>query len=208
MHPTKEGWQSAKFDPLGSALYEQFWGRPADLILHPKDGLQPHVDVYRFPPAPHGRQLPDAYAYITGGMSDLPMKYPDATTQTRVELTAFSRRLYKKNTGEDFLASILLWMARYPFANRTVFAPWQTFAVGKPLVPGSDMTGYFFTETPNIDGNGLFDSCPDADGFVHLVPISDAERVLIVEKGREEIFRIFADKNVGPFFDLDRRSAV
>ena len=148
---------------------------------------------------------------MTGGMSDVDMNIPEAVeVPENIELTAYSKDtvLTTGKKKHDFLCEILRWMAYFPFTENTYFSARQTFDVGRPIVPNSRMTAYYFAETPIISADELFQNCPTANGFVHLVPISEQERMFAMDNGPEELLRLFHDNDVGPFFDLDRKSVV
>jgi hypothetical protein len=194
-------------------LYAQLWGREPDFVCHQTDAEVPHIDVYRFPPT-HEESCPVSFrnVYITAGMSDVPMSVPDRLADSipsRIEISAYSDEVIMMENGKaDFICTILHWMAHHPFRQSTFFASSQTFQVGRPIIPQSEMTAYYFAQTPIVDAGKLFDHTPKAEGFVHLVPISEAERRLAVEAGSKKLLELFHNHGVNPDFDLKRKSLL
>lgn len=194
-------------------LYAQLWGREPDFICHQTDSAVPHIDVYRFPKTEdESCPMPFRHVYITAGMSDVAMSVPDQFAESvasRIEISAYSDKVIMMQNGKmDFICSILHWMAHHPFRESTFFASSQTFQVGRPIVPDSEMTAYYFAETPIVGADRLFDHTPKAEGFVHLVPISEAERRLAVEAGAKALMELFHKHGVDPDFNLERKSAI
>ena len=197
--------------------YIEFWGRDPDLILHPKEDTNPHIDIYRFPPkkvnwffqkAPVSNQ----YVYISAGMSDvdMPVKTVTDKTPSRVELTTFSREIYKNQSGDmDLTAWWLSFLAYLPFKEGSIFfSPGHTFTTKKHIIPNSKMTGFFFGVTPSVDLKQLCSASVNAKLVLHVVPISESERRLAEEKGSECLVDYFEEHNIEPIFDLKREPLI
>jgi hypothetical protein len=193
--------------------YSKLWGRDPDFIRHPTDQSIPHIDVYRFPKT-GDKSNPVSFrnVYMTGGMSEREMNIPDHLREDvfpRIEITAYSEKIIMMEKVEmDFICTILHWFAQYPFEEATFFAPWQTFQIGEPIIPDSEMTAYLFCQTPIVNADDLFDHVPNADNFIHLVPISEAERQYAVSEGTQKLLEVFHNHGINPDFDLDRKSTL
>jgi hypothetical protein len=127
----------------------------------------------------------------------------------RIELTTYSREvIMMKSGGVDFVAYLLHWLAHYPLRESRFLAVGQTFRMGKPIVPGSEMTAYLFGTVPGAKHADLIAATCGAGSVVHAVPISEAERQLAVESGVGALLDKFAAARVPPLFDLSRSSCV
>src|SRR5262249_45773378 len=154
--------------------YHEFWQRKPDLVLHQTDNAVPHIDTYRFPKK-EGARVGDCIVYLTGGMSDLVQPgsagYDEAFQ--RMEVSAYAPTVILNNSGNaDFIGWIVGWMAHYPFEQNTCFLQGQTFDWGKPMIPGSDMHGFYFAHIPFVDEKDLCDQSGTAKSILHLVTIS------------------------------------
>ena len=195
-----------------TSLYTQLWGREPDFVRHPTSSEVPHVSVYRFPKVQHECPMSFRYVYMTAGMSDVEMAVPTRLAKSipsRIEISAYSDEIITTNGGKgDFICEILHWLAHHAFRESTFLAATQTFQVGQPIIPGSEMSAYYFAETPIVSGEQLFKHTPKAEGFVHLVPISEAERLLAINEGSKSLLRLFHEKGIHPDFNLTRKSAI
>ena len=198
---------------LRGELYTKLWGRESDFICHQINIESPHVDVYRFP-ITDDHSCPVSYrnVYMTAGMSEAQMIIPDHLQDSvfpRIEITAYSDKIIMMDDEEmDFICSILHWFSHYPMRESTFFAPWQTFQIGSPIVPGSEMTAYLFCQTPIVNAYDLFEHTPKAENFIHLLPISEAERCLAINEGTQRLLEIFHENGINPDFDLERKSTI
>ncbi len=200
--------------------YGAFWGREPNPVFHPTDEFEPHIDLFRFPPLGPcwflKRWMTPAYCqyvYMTGGMSDAAM--PGAVSPKepvlRAELTAYSNKIYLNGEGDaDMIAWWLYFLASAPFRfpdQGFFFGVGHTFSPGKPLMPGSEMTGFLFSVPPCGQMRRLCSCTPHAQVVLHVVPISEGERQLAEEDPVGLIDR-FREHSVEPVFDLERRSCV
>lgn len=197
--------------------YKEFWGRKPDLILHPKEDTNPHIDIYRFPPkkvkwffqkAPVSNQ----YVYISAGMSDvdMPIKTVADNIPSRIELTTFSNDIYKNQSGEmDLIAWWLSFLAYLPFKEGNIFfSPGHTFTTKEPIIPNSKMTGFFFGVTPSVDLKQLCSASINAKLTLQVVPISESERKLAEGKGSGCLLDYFEKYNIEPVFNLKREPFI
>lgn len=193
----------------------RFWGRAPDLILQQADDALPHVDTYRFPAmdeaagagAPAGSYL----VYMTAGMSDavLPGTSEFEEFYQRIEITAYAREPIPMDSGEsDYIAWICGWLAHFPFHKETYFMHGETFDWGEPLVPGSQMEGFYFARPPFVDNDDLAAATLTAGSFIHLIPISRAELLFKEERGIEAFLALLERHDVQPIFDLARGSML
>lgn len=185
-----------------------FWKREPDFIFHETDKQTPHVDTYRFPPVDDDQApLLSLYVYMTGGMSDLEMPGMEGFDESmkRAEITAYAIEPLMAESGEsDFIANICRWMAHYPFDQKTYFFPGQTFDCGRPIIPESQMQGFYFSKIPFVEKDLLSKAIVTATSFVHLVPISRAELELAHTEGAEALLKLFREVRANPLFDLTR----
>ena len=201
--------------------YEAFWGREPDFVLHCTDSLWPHIDVYRFPPVKIKwffqkwfKPVSYQYVYISGGMSDADMPIGEAAeiVPTRVELTAYSNEIYTNYSGEtDMVAWWLSFLASAPFRlkeKKLFFAPGHTFSTGEPIIPSSEMIGFFFSITPSVELRRLCSCSVNAKTMLHVVPISESERKLAQEKGSDKLIAYFEKYNIEPIFNLTRKPFI
>ncbi len=191
--------------------YVTLWGREPDFVCHQSDQEIPHIDIFRFPPTDGDSPLGALNVYMSGGMADVSMPVPDEyeNVPANIELTAYSEEVIMNNSGKmDFICMILHWLAHYPLKEGTFFASSQTFNIGSPIIPGSEMTAYYFARTPIVSADALFAFTPNATGFIHLIPISESERALAVEQGSEELLKLFEEHSLQPLFDLKRKSLI
>jgi hypothetical protein len=191
--------------------YVTLWGRDADFVCHQSDQEVPHIDIFRFPPTDADVPLNALNVYMSGGMADVSMPIPDEyeNVPANIEITAYSEEVIMNDSGKmDFICMILHWLAHYPLRENTFFASSQTFNIGSPIIPDSEMTAYYFAQTPIIPADDLFAFTPNATGFIHLIPISEPERVLAVNQGSGELLKLFNEHKMSPLFDLKRKSLI
>lgn len=189
-----------------------FWGREPDLVLHQTDEEIPHIDTYRFPIV-ETEECPlfDLVVYMTGGMSDLSMPHMDDFEDDAkyAEITSYAYEPMMTQSGKtDFIGWMCGWMAHYPFNQNTYFLPGQTFDWGKPIVPNSDMHGFYFAHPPFIDQNKLKTATRTAKALIHLVPISKNEIEFKNNNGTDALLELFGEKKVNPVFDLSRKCII
>ena len=199
-----------------ASQYESFWGRRPDLILHPSE-TRPHIDIFRFPPIdikwffqkwfiPVSHQ----YVYISGGMSDVPISKKNLPSDvlSQIELTAFSNEIYMNHSQKtDMIAWWLSFLAYTPFKDETIFfAPGHTFSVGKPIIPDSQMTAFFFAVSPPALMQRLCSASINAKLVLQAVPITESELKFAKKEGIESLIDYFEKYHIEPFFDLNRDS--
>jgi hypothetical protein len=192
-------------------LYAKFWRRRIAGIYHSSGSETQHVDVYAFRPtlkpwAPVNR----FYVYMTGGMADAPMPGAGSSdTFSRVELSCYALTAPGfANPQTDEIAKWLHTFARLAFSEGQPINPGDTFNVGTPLAPESEMSAFYFGFTPFIDKDALRRATLNAEAVAHLVPISEAERSLAEREGSIALVEAFGRAAVMPVFDLSRPSCV
>lgn len=202
------------------ANYTAFWGRMPDYILRQETSRKPHIEVYRFSPVntkwffqkwfiPVNSQ----YVYISGGMSDevMPVNKKDSTQEPlQIELATYSNEIYYDDSQEvDLIMRYLGELAYIPFENNNIFLGiCHTFYVGKPLMHGSEMTGFFFGATPSVNLNRLCHASINAKRILQVVPISDSEREFAIEEGPLKLLDYFEKYGIQPIFDLKRKPKI
>lgn len=211
-------WKPEDYEPDEELITERgdsyvtLWGRDADFVCHQSDQEIPHIDIFRFPPTEEAdAPLNRLNVYMSGGMADVSMPVPDEyeNVPANIELTAYSEDVIMNDSGKmDFICMILHWLAHYPLRESTFFAQSQTFNIGSPIIPESEMTAYYFAQTPMISLDELFAFTPNATGFIHVIPISESERTLAVEQGSMELLKLFGERGLPPLFDLRRESLI
>ncbi len=183
-------------------------GREPDSVAHQTDDEIPHADVYQFPSVKSRKKpLNDLVVYISGGMSDIPMpnmedfddcyKYAEIVTYAYEPLITISG-------DSDFISWICHWIAHYPFSEDTRLLCGETFDWGKPIVPDSQMEGFYFAHPPFIDREKLLKHSVTAKVLIYLVPISLLEMNFRLDNGVEALLTHFEECEVDPVFDLSR----
>ena len=187
--------------------YCEFWEREPDLVLHQTDDAEPHIDTYRFP-MKEDAKLGDRIVYLTGGMSDMiqPGTEDHHEIFQRMEFFTYARRIVMNASGStDFIGWVVGWMAHYPFEQKTCFQQGETFDWGSPIIPGSDMHGFYFAHLPLEDKEHLCELSGTAKTILHLVTLSRKELDYRMEHGIEKLLDLLEEHSLPPFFDLDRR---
>ncbi len=188
--------------------YIKFWGREPDSVAHQTDDEIPHVDVYRFPSVKSKKKrLNDLVVYISGGMSDIPMPNMDDFDDCYkyAEIVTYAYEPLITNSGDsDFISWICHWMAHYPFSEETPLLCGETFDWENPIVPDSQMEGFYFAHPPFIDREKLLKHSVTAKALIYLVPISRLEMNFRLDNGVEALLTHFEESEVNPVFDLSR----
>lgn len=155
--------------------------------------------------------LYDSFLYITNGISDVAQ--PGTTNDIKfktIEFSAYSDYLIKDKTIEDsdFIADIIFEIASFPFNNNTAFEQGQTFDFGRPIIPNSELEGFYFASPPFIKYINLFENTGTAKSILHLIPISRKEMEFKLEHGVEKFLKLMSEKDIEPFMDLRRKSCI
>lgn len=215
--PARPGCYDGRMAPDPSRIaerrrrYEKFWRRSAAGVFHSSSADPACVDVYAFRPTLKAwAPMYGHYVYITGGMSDLAM--PGASPGAdfaRIELTAYATRApWFANPQEDEIARWLHTFAQMPFRENSRINPGDTFDVGRPLAPDSEMTAFYFGFVPFVDKAALCRATLNAQAVAHVVPIGEAERSLAERDGAIALVQAFGRAAVPPIFDFERKSCV
>ena len=188
-------------------LYRKFWRRRITGKYRSGGSEGPRVNVYAFLPTWNPWAPARAYiVYVTGGLSDAPM--PGAQP-SRVELTAYAKYVAGfADPNRDIIAKWLHAFAQIPFSENLPIRPGETFDAGQHLAPDSEMSAFFFAETPLVNQDALRRATLHADAVLHVVPISEAERALAEREGSAALAAALQRAGVRLLFDLGRRSCV
>jgi len=185
--------------------YDEFFGE-SDTVLHEVLPLVPHIDVYRYPPT----STRNFYTYVTGGMSDLPMHSPEETGRDcrRVELVFYSE------SENKLYAEWLRTLAHFPHDNHTWLHWGHTMPNGTPPTPlfgeGPLNTMIFMGSILRPDNTlgELLSIDSDPVNLVWVVPITQAECELKLEKGVSAIYDLFDEHKHPHVFCGQRKSYV
>jgi hypothetical protein len=190
--------------------YRKFWKRRISGRYRSSASKPPRVDVYAFLPTWNPWAPARSYfVYLTGGLSDAALAdAPAGTRFPRIELSCYARHVKGFGNPQDEVAKWLHAFARLPFEENLRISPGDTFDVGQPLAPGSDMSAFYFELTPLVDKDELCRATIHAEAVIHVIPISEAERSLAASKGFQALADAFRHARVPPVFDLERRSCV
>jgi len=196
--------------PERERLYEKFWRRRIAGVYHPSGSEPPHVAVYAFRPTLKAwAPMYSHYVYITGGLSDAEMPASPGAEYARIELSAYATRAPGFGSPqEDEIAKWLHTFAQMPFKQNLRINPGDTFNVGRPLAPDSEMSAFYFGFVPFVDKAKLYRATLNAQAVAHVIPISEAERSLAEREGAIALVQAFGRGAIPPFFDLARKSCV
>ncbi|MCX6345059.1 MAG: suppressor of fused domain protein [Armatimonadetes bacterium] len=196
-------------------FYKQHFG-DFDTVSHEIVMQQPHIDIYPCKPDPaQGRNY---YTFVTGGMSDLPMKTPAQAPPEarRAELIMYvSEADVEKWHSENvpFPQGFIHMIATIPHGYKSWFGRWHTMPIGnppEPILPGSQLTTVLFVppeQEPPYVRNGL-KLGKEQVSFLWVVLITDAECELKLKQGGEALWKIMKDNNHPVVLDMMRRSYV
>jgi hypothetical protein len=195
-----------------------FFGRDPDFVREPQSGLTPEVSVGRFPPVSVGffrRFITPAHefcVYITHGMSNAAMHVPaepPASQHSRIELCAYTTGAYiGAYDGDELVSRCLQFLSAIPFESDTYLAPLHTASFGRPLCPGSEMSGFFFAIPTGVDMRRLCSCTPQAELVVSVFPISSSEHEYTVKHGGFALMALFEKNQVQVTFDPFRKPVI
>jgi len=182
--------------------YVEFLGEMKNQVWHSTDVKTVHVDVYDFLPTEDRKH----HVLITGGMSDLRQNIPSRYEglSPRAEILAYTHE------PQNWMISVLKGLAEMP-SNDDTFLHWgHTVPNGKPMtaIP-SLLTSYFFVP-PFLEAEGFGSMFVEEDAvdFLVMVPITEAERAFIKEKGSEAFLDILDAHNFDYIINEKRASFV
>jgi hypothetical protein len=186
--------------------YGETWGEPKE-VNHELLPQIPHVDVYIY--APNGADRP-FYTLVTGGMSDLPMTFPEGFRRThgRAELL-----IYVREPKEEYVA-MLRFLAHHPHATGGWMAPGWTMTNGdppEPILPGSALSTFMVLE-PLLLGDSMAMEGVEIEGdrvqMLWVVPITAAECAVKLEYGVGTLLKLLNQSAPRMVFDEGRPSSV
>ena len=160
-------------------IYQGFF-RSVPSIVHPFNAVEPHVDVYQFPPAGDGR---DFHTLVTSGMSDAPMKVPASRKHVprRAELLLYTPELHID------AVQFLRFVAAFPTLSGSYFEAGSTIALPENWMQtkGSPHIAAFIGFPRDDDVRLESEMVIESERVALYMPmlISAAERDLVVAKG-------------------------
>lgn len=176
------------FDDAYTLLVGPLWKN----VVHGPTDTPPHVDVYATEPLDGGTRL-----LLTAGMSTLrmfdhPLQGP--CVEPFVEL-AMKVPAGVEDAVLEHLMQGLLALARYPFVHRTHFAAGHDVAVGKPILPGSELSAFVVARAAKEEPfEALSAALPRSPRFLRVLGVTAAERAQLAEGNRgERVDRVFRE---------------
>lgn len=195
-----------EFSNKREKVYKKLFGK-LENISHELVVMYPHIDVYIFPPRRPGRLF---YTLVSGGMSDFPMQLPEEVDRS------FARReiiLYCEKPDDD-LIDLVRFFAHFPFENNTWLGSGHTVSNGTPPQPvfeNSDFRGVLFINTILVSDRNLGEKLAfqgEPVEFLWLIPITQAEMTLAVEKDTDVLLEVFEERHHPLVLDKRRASYV
>ena len=179
--------------------YKQHFGEIDVPIYHSTDDIDPHIDIYQFPPSDDRRY----WTFITGGMSNLPQTLPDGQ-QHYTELLTYA------NEPQPWIPNILKKVAEFPMRNNTFFYWGQTLDYGTVTDTTPTLLTAFILLPPYFESDDLnilkFDG--DPVHFLWCVPITERECAYAVEHGSEALFDLMAKVDLDIAINVSRESII
>lgn len=196
-----EGQEAAR--STREAHYQEQIGPLTEAVMRSRDGKDPAVDVYSFPPT----EVRDHWTFITGGMSDrrqaLPEEAPEMFAR-RTELLMYGTQ------AEPWRLYALKLLAEYPFDLGTWIHAWHSVDAGAPLAPGSQLSAFFLLP-PAMEDPQSFDRLVIAGERVNIlwvVPITGTEQAFALANGPQALEEILYEADFEVLLDSQRRSLV
>ncbi len=163
---------------------------PWNSVYHELVPLDPHIDVFEFPPnADAGRHF---FTYVTGGVSDRPMNSPP-------ELGADVRRIefvfYTPDANQEY-ADLLHNLAAYVHECGAWLHWGHSMPNGTPPVPltNTSFDHLFFMSplfTPDSDLPRYLTMDDDPVKLLWCVPITKSECQLKIDSGADALYDLF-----------------
>jgi hypothetical protein len=179
--------------------YQQHFGPITQPIMHSTDNVEPHIDIYQFPP--HGDR--DYWTLITGGMSILPQTLRDGT-EHYTELFMYVEEPF------PWMIKDLKLLAEYPAQNDTFFHWGHTVSRGKDT-PESSIPLTAFILLPLLFERADFDTLGYDDAPLHFlwcVPITQQERAYAEEHGGRAFVALMKAATMDIVVDETRKSLI
>lgn len=185
------------------AHYVKHFGPLTEDVAHPIDAIEPHVDVYQFPP--YGER--DMWTLVTGGMSDLAQNVPDDEEEwvsKRTEIFMYVEE------PKDWMLDILKGLGEMPFHDFTFLHWYHSIPNGMPMTEEPSLLTNFLFLPPYCeeeDFNEFFLHDEKVD-FLWLFPITDGELAYKMEHGADALFERFEEAGLSLAVDEQRKSVV
>jgi len=183
--------------------YRDQLGPLTEPVMRSRDGKDPAVDVYSFPP----NELRDHWTFITGGMSDRRQALPEEAP----ELFARRTELLMYGAGaETWRLYALKLLAEYPFDLGTWIHAWHSVDAGAPLASGSQLSAFFLLP-PAMEDPQSFDRLViegEPVNILWVVPITAAEQGFALKNGPQALEEILYEADFEVLLDAGRKSLV
>ncbi len=179
--------------------YQQHFGPLCQQIMHSTNDVDPHIDIYQFPP--YGER--DYWTLITGGMSNLPQTLPDGK-QYSTELLMYVRE------PRPWMFHALKGLAEFPARYQTFFYWGHTIKYGKVTEAAPTLLTAFLLLPPYFEHKS-FDTLTfygDPVYFLWCMPITEQERAYAETNGGEALSERMANINFDIVVNEDRESIV
>ena len=177
--------------------YQQHFGPIIQPIMHSSDAVDPHIDIYQFPP--YGDR--DYWTLITGGMSNLAQTLADGT-QHYTELLMYVRE------PRPWMFHALKVLAEFPARYQTFFFWGHTIDYGRLTQDVPTRLTAFLLLPPYFERTG-FDSLQidgDPVHFLWCVPITAQEQIFAKEHGGMALAHRMEMENFAIVVDENRES--
>jgi hypothetical protein len=148
----------------------------------------PHIDVYIFKPS-EDRPF---YTFVTGGMSDLPMKVPEGVPE-RVELVLYALE------QKDSYIELIRWMAHLIHDKSTWVSAGSTMSNGQPalpIFPNSSLDFFLFLPCPVSPDSEILEQVfvnNQSVSLLWLIPITSAERHFVATRDIMDFIEILSE---------------
>lgn len=183
--------------------YERFFGPISQPVLHSTDTMDPHVDIYQFPPL----GMREHWTLVTGGMSDRRQEIPPDLAGA---LAPRSELILYADKPDPWMFRALKQLAEYPFQEETYLHFGHTVDGGGPVAPTPCTLTAFLVWEPVFEEDPLAELLVEGDrvDFLWVVPLTAAELAFKLEHGSMELVKRFEETGLDPVVDTQRPSVV
>lgn len=196
---------AAEFGGIRDEVYQRRFGTPKQ-VWHEVIPLIPHIDVMEYY-RKNKESDKDVCVLVTSGMSDLAMNVP-----SKIEAPRRIELIFYCNEPKPVYTETLRFLAHFAHDQKTWIGAFHTIPLGKRTMMGSGALDTIFLLPPLVvrDQDLAKDLVLNGEGveFVWVVPISDAECKLKLEKGAGSLLNLFQQKKHPHIFDPTRASYV
>ena len=169
---------------LFDEVYEERLGPLFEQVLHARENLDPHIDVYATEPQKDGTRW-----IVTAGMSMRAMpddpKYGSCTAP-RAELV-FRVSAEIEESRLLHIMHAVQQLAYFPFLAQTFLAVGHDVVLGRPIAPGSYFDGYVFVEPMEMEPLFLLSKIlPHRPQYLLAIATSPGQRAELIQRGRSK----------------------